>query len=241
MRIRLAPKTVLAALAAVGLFLPFSAPLPGSCMRTIGVAGAAPSPSCGGDLRECLRLSADMHQTTFGGRYVTADDVARCMEAFRACSSGGASRGGNEPTSSRPVTEGSGEALPQRVRIRFDTTAIDCSINGDMVSCKQTREEPLANGGHYSLAGQISGVVSGLTITGTFSGHSTSGGHSSGCVSEQDHSGPVRYDFSPDGSVAMRLGPNKVDTVFAGTCSNSPPMSETGPVWEGTGKWSPTG
>ena len=70
-------KLALTAAAAVGLYVStLGLPLPVSC--------AAPSPSCGGDLRECLRQSADMRQTTFGGRYVTAEDVARCMEAFNA-------------------------------------------------------------------------------------------------------------------------------------------------------------
>jgi hypothetical protein len=75
-------KFALAAVAAVGLYVPtLGLPLPDSCMHTIGVAGAAPAPSrsCGGDLRECLRQSADLRQTTFGGRYVTAEDVARCV------------------------------------------------------------------------------------------------------------------------------------------------------------------
>jgi hypothetical protein len=41
---------------------------------------AAPSLTCGGDLRECLRLSAKTE--IYGARYVTAEDVARCVEAF---------------------------------------------------------------------------------------------------------------------------------------------------------------
>lgn len=239
----LLPKAALAAVAAVGLLLPFGAPLPGSCMRTIGVAGAAPapSPSCGGDLRECLRQSADLRQTTFGGRYVTADDVAKCMEAFRSCSSGGASRGGNaSPPKSTSQRAGDVANLPQRFAIngKFET-ATDCRIDKDAVSCTLTREETLPSGGTYSLSGEITGIASGMTITGTFNGRSTSRGDSSGCVSEQDHSYPVRYDFSPDGSVAMREGPFTVDTVFTGTCSNSPPISDTYPALDIAGTWSP--
>lgn len=240
MTLRIPPKTVLATLAAVGLLLPLGASLPGSCLRTIGVAGAAPSPSCGGDLRECLRQSADLRQTTFGGRYVTADDVAKCMEAFQSCISGGASRGGN-PVPLTPADRGDVGGLPSSFRISFDATAIDCRINGGAVTCTEKRDEALPSGGSYSYSGDITGTLSGLAISGTRNGQSTSSGHSSGCVSEQDHSGRVSFDFNRDGSVAMRLGPGKVDTVFTGTCSNAPPMSETVPVWEVTGTWSPSG
>ncbi len=97
-------KLALGTVAALGLYLTsLGLPASDSCTWTAGVAGAAPTPSrsCGGDLRECLRQSADMRQTTFGGRYVTAEDVARCMEIFNACIHGGAGIGGN------PVPPGS--------------------------------------------------------------------------------------------------------------------------------------
>ncbi len=69
---KLAPKIALSTVAAAALHVPTSvSPQHDSCTWTAGVAGAAPtpSPSCGGDLRECLRQSADMRQTTFGGRW----------------------------------------------------------------------------------------------------------------------------------------------------------------------------
>lgn len=243
MAMRLRSKAALVSVSALALCVPaFVSPHPDSCAWTAGLAGAAPtpSPSCGGDLRECLRAAADMHPTTFGVRYVTAEDVARCMEIFDACIHGGASSG-RDPALSTPTSTGDDRAgLPQRFRISFDTTTIDCRVNGDDASCTQTREESLPSGGHYSLSGEITGTVSGMTLTGSFKDHSTSSGHSSGCVSEQDHSGPVRYEFRRDGSVAMRWGPAHVDTVFTGACSNAPPTSESYPVWEGTGTWSPT-
>ncbi len=105
-------KVALGTVAAVGLYVPsIVAVLPDSCVIGIGIgigiAGAAPSASCGGDLRECLRQSADMRQTTFGGRFVTAEDVARCTEAFEACIHGGAARGGSQPPpGSRPPQGG---------------------------------------------------------------------------------------------------------------------------------------
>lgn len=101
------PRLALATAFAVGLYLPaLGIAPPDSCVLGPGVAGAAPSPSCGGDLRECLRASADMHETTFGGRYVTAEDVSRCVEAFNACAHGGASRGGNQPPPGSPPPQG---------------------------------------------------------------------------------------------------------------------------------------
>ncbi len=76
----LAPKLALSTVVAGALYVPILvSPQHDSCTWTAGVAGAAPtpSPSCGADLRECLRKSADMRQTTFGGRFVTAEDVSR--------------------------------------------------------------------------------------------------------------------------------------------------------------------
>lgn len=141
---RLLPKTALAALAAIGLFLPFGAPVAGSCLRTIGVAGAAPSPSpsCSSDLRECLRASADLHQTTFGGRYVPADDVARCMDAFRSCISGGASSGGKPvPPTTTSEDSGARKGLPQHFKVAAGGgVTSDCTVSGETVRCNVIQE-----------------------------------------------------------------------------------------------------
>ena len=243
MRIRLAPKTALSALAAVGLFLPFGAPLPGSCLRTIGVAGAAPSPSCGGDLRECLRASADMHQTTFGGRYVTADDVARCMEAFRACSSGGASSGGNvnspkgtSPGGGTPTPTSSGRKdLPSRFEMATEETAYDCSRTGKSVECSLTSRK--SYDGTDSWSAKFSGELSGLSMTGKVEGHQT--GHAPlnpSCRYEQDFSGPARYVFDPSGSVSVGEGPFQIQATTGGSCPGSSNFSSD--AYDGTGTWS---
>lgn len=51
----LLPRVTLATLGAAAFFLPFGAPSPGSCLRSIGTAGAAPSPACGGGvIGKCL-------------------------------------------------------------------------------------------------------------------------------------------------------------------------------------------
>ena len=236
MSIRLTPKAVLAALAAVGLLLPFGAPLPGSCLRSIGVAGAAPapSPSCSGDLRECLRISADMHPTTFGVRYVTAEDVARCMEAFRSCASGGVSRGGNQsPPSSSTTNSGDNKVLPQHFQIKSeDRKLTECRVNGQSVTCTQSWSPPVPDAEWNST---VTGTLSGLTMTGTQKGTSRSG---PGCTSYGQHSGPVTYVFDPSGTVTMRTGPLEQNFTFSGCLSNEPTQN-TAPLLEATGNWSP--
>ncbi len=235
------PRLALATAFAVGLCVPaLGVAPPDSCVLGPGVAGAAPSPSCGGDLRECLRTSADMHQTTFGGRYVTAEDVSRCVEAFNACTHGGASLGGNQsPPMSTSAQGDSRQGLPQRFRITYQSTAIDCRTTGVEASCSSRREEQLPAGGTYSETGEIDGTVSGMTLSGTVTRHGRSAGDSSGCVSEQTQTGPVRYEFTSDGAVAMNDGPITQDIVFSGTCADSPRTSSSFPVWQATATWSP--
>lgn len=240
MVIGLVPKLALATVAAVGLYIPtLGLPLPSSCLRTIGVAGAAPSPSCGGDLRECLRASADMHPTTFGVRYVTADDVARCMEAFRSCISGGASGGGQSPPTPTAAEGGNRKGLPQRFTITTSAGFMhDCRVSGDTVSCEISYQQPVEHG-MTTYRGTVSGRLSGSTMTGRWETQSRSDG-AEGCVSEGKESGPATYVFNPDGTVAMRVGPQQADFVYTGSCSDAPPYSSTLPVWEETGTWSPS-
>jgi hypothetical protein len=115
---KLVPTLAAATAGAVGLYMHAMGafePLDG-CLPTGAVASAAPSPTCASDLRECLRQSADLRQTTFGGRYVTAEDVARCMEVFNACIHGGASGGGNQaPPSNSAGGGGASTSTPNNV------------------------------------------------------------------------------------------------------------------------------
>lgn len=237
MRTRLAPKTALATLAAVGLFLPFGAPLPGSCLRAIGVAGAAPSPSCSGDLRECLRASADLHQTTFGGRYVPAEDVARCMDAYRSCISGGAGRGGNaSPPKSTAAGGNGGGALPQHFGIEIEGKSSDCRISAEKVTCTESIET--APDYLDSYTGTVTGTLSGLTMTGTWSARQVSHAPMDpSCVMTDEFSGPVSYTFSTNGTVTTRVGPYQVVRTTGEGCSNTDPR--TNPAIEYTGTWSP--
>lgn len=213
---------------------PLGLPLHGSCLRTISVAGAAPtpSPSCGGDLRECLRASADMRQTTFGGRYVTADDVARCMEAFNYCIHGGASRGGNTVPSTSESSGRSSKGLPQHFTVDDEYASTDCRINGDSVNCTAT---PKSNQDWVtSYSWTFAGQRSGLTLTGTVKERIV--GTASGCLLTDEGSGPGTFTFSPDGTVRMRVGPMQWERLTGFGCSNTDP--HTSPAGEVTGKWS---
>ena len=113
-------KLALTTVAAVGLYIPtIGLPVtPGSCLRTVGVASAAPSPTCGGDERECLRRSAKTG--LYGVRYVTPEDVAKCVEAFNACIHGTLNGGGNPvpPTSTSPGGRNR-TTLPQHFGINY--------------------------------------------------------------------------------------------------------------------------
>lgn len=226
-------KLALATVATLGLYAPtLGLPIPGSCVRTGGVASAAPSPTCAGDLRDCLRVSA--REGLYGVRYVTAEDVARCMEAFNSCIHGSASGGGNQaPPTSRSTEGGNGNStlLPQRFTMTVETSELACRLNGNGVSCNG--EGTMINGTYTS---EVTGTLSGLTMAGTLAVHGYSPGF---CTSQSEASGPIAYDFSPDGTVAVRQGPQQVEVVYSGGCSDSPPSSSTSPSWSGTGTWSP--
>ena len=229
---RLMPKLALATVAAVAMYVAtLGLPMLGSCN---GVAGAAPSPTCGGDLRECLRLSAKTG--IYGSRYVTADDVAKCVEAFNACTHGGASGGGNSnPPPSTPAGGNTRKGLPAHLGIKVNgngDASYDCRVSGESVSCTATLLAPF--GSVDSYVETFTGKLSGLTATGTFTGHQT--GHAPvdpSCHFEQDFSGPATYAFNLDGSVVIRQGPAQAQ----GTYSCGEPTSSTVDAWESTGAW----
>ncbi len=228
MRARLAMVTV----AAVGIYIPtLGIPFPGSCMQPGPIASAGPSPTCGGDLRECLRQSADMRQTTFGGRYVTAEDVARCMEAFNACIHGGA--GGDGSDGSPPSTSAGGgrTGLPSRFRMSVGSAISDCRIAGNTVTCT-SRLEPRPAGVNAWMA-TIAGTISGLSVTAMKTAHVESDG--ADCATTSEGSGPFTYDFTTNGTVSVHEGPIRWQTTHC-TASNS----STEPVRNLTGTWSVT-
>lgn len=230
------PRLAVVTVAAVGIYLPtLGIPLPGSCTQTGAVASAGPSPSCSGDLRECLRQSADLRQTTFGGRYVTAEDVARCVEAFNACIRGTMGSGATPPASTAPTRETEAAGLPRRFDLDHGGGAVsDCRVDGDSVACTAKW-----NTADDTFDATFTGTASGLTMTGTTTTHRV--GHAPddpGCAIEETYVGPVTYTFNPGGKVNFTAGPNQRQSRFSGSCSGS--NSGTTVVMKGTAAWSPT-
>lgn len=221
---------------AIGLFIPAfgsTGPLDACVPR----AEAAPSPTCSGDLRECLRLSAKTG--IYGARYVTAEDVAKCVEAFNACIHGGAGTGGNQapPTSSSTPGSGGRKGLPQHFGISYDGDLVsDCRVTGDSVSCDAFNKYA-PTGNQDSWTSTVAGTLSGLTMTGTktirVEGHYPG---EPGCSYTEEASGPVSYEFNSNGTVLMREGPLQWQKTNHGSCSGS--ESQTSPSTEGTATWS---
>lgn len=234
-----ASKLALTVVAAMGLYAPtMGLPLPlSSCLRTVGVASAAPSPTCGSDLRECLRASAKTG--LYGVRYVTADDVARCMEAFNACTHGSAGRGGTaRPPNSTAAESSTGRGLPNALSIETAEDHYDCTVNGTAFGCSSTKTRLQA--GLQYWRGQVTGTLSGLTMTGTYSQESY--GHNTidpGCLASNTWSGPVVFAFSPDGTVEMKWGPVRWEQTLSGTCTGAGGDTLAASAW--TAKWSARG
>ena len=235
------PALAVATVAALGLYVPafgMLAPL-GACLRTSATATAAPSPTCGGDLRECLRLSAK--SGIYGARYVTADDVAKCVEAFNACINGGASAGNPRPPTSTTAGGGSRSGLPQHFGITASFGVIsDCRVSGESVTCKESWN-PVGEGVESDTS-SVTGTVTGLTMTGTREmrrvGHVPS---DPGCGYIEDSSIPVTYRFSPDGTVAMSNGAGQWKITHTGNCSYLNPSAGTSASGDATGTWSEIG
>jgi hypothetical protein len=210
-----------------GQFVPaFGAPLPG--LRSIGVAGAAPSPSGSGDLRERLRASAHMHQTAFGGRYVTADDVARCMEAFRPGGSGSAGGGGKaSPPASSPSMGAGSIKLPQHFGITDEFILSDCRVAGDSMTCSESMRS--RGQGVDSYPGTVTGTLNGSTMSGAATRQMT--GRDVAIPSRSrvaDFSGPATHIVGPDATVTMREGPSeRRKSGCGGASSNAVPASES--------------
>ena len=232
----MATRLALLTTAAIVLYAPaLGLPLPGSCTGTGAVAVAAPSPSCSSDLRECLHLKAKTG--LYGVRYVTAEDVAACMELFDSCMHGGASRGGNPvPPASTPTGTGAKPAaLPKRFGVDHGGGALsDCRVDGDSVSCTANWKTD-----NDTYTAEFTGTVAGLTMTGTTVTHRAGTTPSDpGCVIDEIYSGPVSYLFSPDGEVTFTAGPNQRQTSLSGSCSGG--NSGTTEVMKGTATWSAT-
>ena len=222
---------VVATVATVGLGIPtLGLPAPGSCLHTAAVAGAAPSPTCASDLRECLRQSA--RTGIYGTRYVTADDVATCVEAFNSCIHGTLHGNPNPPTTSATSRGGSGATMPRRFKISGEE--FDCTVSGAAVECTAS---PGAASSDPNTTKGISATLSGMTMTGTRTDHFV-GPSVNGCVSTVDYSWPVTYVFNSDGTGQMHMPQGHYDQTLSGSCSGS--FSEPTEGAEGPITWSPS-
>ncbi len=227
----LVSKLAVVTAAAVGLYVTTVglSVTPHSCLRTVGVTAAAPSPTCGADERECLHAS--VKTGLYGVRYVSPEDVARCVEAFNACIHGTLQGNPNSPSSTSGAGGGNKTTLPKHFGIDSgDGNVSDCRISGDTVSCTDSWET-----GTDSYTGEFTGKISGLTMTGTTTTHRT-GTSPDGCTINETYLGPVTYVFSPDGGVTFTAGPNQRQTTLSGSCSGS--SSGMTEVMEGTARWS---
>ena len=91
-----------------------------------------------------------------------------------------------------------------------------------------------------SRTGQVTGKLSGLTMTGTRKNR-TQAHYTAvpGCIEVGEGSGPVTYVFSLYGTVKITEGPMSWQTTRSGDCSGGGPR--TNPATEGTATWSPLG
>lgn len=215
----------LAAVWLVGPAVGWPGPM-GPCLHSVGTATAAPSPTCSSDLRECLHAAAKTD--IYGVRYVTADDVRRCMETYNSCIHGGASDGGtpSTPPTSTTGRGGSGAVMPQRFTIKGED--FDCVVSGSSVDCAAP---PSGN-----TARRISATLSGSTMTGTRTDHFV-GPSVQGCVSTVDYFWPVTVQFKSDGTGYMKAGQGHNEQTLSGTCSGN--FTETVDGFEGPVEWSP--
>lgn len=197
-------------------------------MATGCVAGAAPSPTCGEDLPQCLRLSAKTG--IHGAPYVTAENVRTCMEAFNSCIHRGASGGGSSspPATSTPTRGGNGAVVPKRSTIRGED--FDSIVSGSTVGCtaRPDSSDP-------STTKWISATLSGSTMTGKRTDYFV-GPSLQGCVFTVDYFWPVTYQFKSDGIGHLKMGQGHNEQTLSGTCSGT--FTETVEGFEGPVEWS---
>jgi len=128
-------------------------------------------------------------------------------------------------------------ALPEHFRIESVGSITECRVDGDKVSCT-SQLVPMPDNVE-SWTDETTGTLSGLTLTGTSTTQETRHMTDPSCRTVQRRSGPVTYEFSPDGTVVMGEGLMQYDGENSGTCPGS--GSFAGKQWggQGTGTWSP--
>lgn len=178
-------------------------------------------------------------------RAATASAVVVAVAGLAACGPQNRNVAGEPavPTTgmSQPSSSASGSgmdsALPKHFRIESVGFIHDCRTDGDKVSCT-TQSVPMPDN-HESWTEEMTGTLSGLTLTGTSTTQEIFHQRDDPkCRTVQRRSGPVTYEFSPDGTVVMSEGRMHYDTKDTGDCPGS--GSYTGEQWggQGTGTWS---
>lgn len=163
-----------------------------------------------------------------------------------ACESQDGKTTGPSPTSSAsttiespsPTTESATPSpLPKHFRIDSEGRIEECRVDGAEVSCT-TQLNPMPDNVEIA-AGEFTGTLSGLTVTGTLTTQETFHMTDPSCRTVQRRSGPATYEFSLDGTVVMGEGLMQTDGVNTGDCPGKGPFS--GKHWggQGTGTWSP--
>ncbi len=130
--------------------------------------------------------------------------------------------------------------LPPHFRIEYGDLVSDCRVSGDAVRCTETLT---ILGAHDTYISTMTGTLSGMTVTGTATLHSTNPDQQSPeCISGTDITGPITYSFGSDGTVSVRWGPYQ--RTFTNSCNSQQPGPNASedpnlePVFTWTGTWS---
>lgn len=142
------------------------------------------------------------------------------------------------PPATRSSEATSATALPPMKHFRIGGDVYgpvqDCRADGDSVTCTSSWDKPYQAD---SYSGTIIGTLSGPVLTGTSTTHQT--GHDAtdpSCLWQTETSGPITYHFRPDGTVAIRQGPGRWQTIHSGSCSGTDSGTDDSPA-EATATW----
>ncbi len=126
-------------------------------------------------------------------------------------------------TTTTSMPSGSSTSLPPMKHFQIGGDAYgpvsDCRVDGTAVTCTASWDDPYQAD---TYAGNFTGTLSGLTMTGTWSTHQT--GHDAAnpsCLWQTETSAPLTYTFSSDGTVSNRQEPGQWQTTHSGSCSGT--------------------
>lgn len=168
---------------------------------------------------------------------VSAVGLTACQSPRREVTGQPTAPGSGTTNHTPSASESSADAaLPKHFRIDSEGSVEVCRLDGERVTCTN-QLDPLPDN-YDSWTGSVTGTLSGLTLTGTFTVHEVfHRGDDPNCRTEQRRSGPVTYNFNLDGTVVMGEGFMRYESTSSGSC----PGSYSNQQWggQGTGRWSP--